>query len=115
MRKNTINMIKALTNGYNAKASRDTVRDGIWQQHGNTIAYYEGGDLHLTLAGWNSPTTRERLNGLLNECGLTGIGFAQRNFEAVLVVNGRKVANIDEYDTYTVDQLRAVYEAHKEA
>ena len=33
--------------------------------HGNAIAKLHGGcDLEVTLAGWGTPTTRERLNGL---------------------------------------------------
>ena len=33
--------------------------------HGNTIAEIdEGGDLYITNAGWQSNTTKERLNGL---------------------------------------------------
>ena len=35
--------------------------------HGNTIARKRGGKIHLSLAGWGTMTTRERLNTLLNE------------------------------------------------
>ena len=32
--------------------------------HGNLIAKQVGNELRVTLAGWPTPTTRERLNGL---------------------------------------------------
>ena len=32
--------------------------------HGNVIAKKDCGDLWINLCGWNTPTTRERLNGL---------------------------------------------------
>lgn len=32
--------------------------------HGNTIAWWQGRTLCLTMAGWGSTTTRERLNAL---------------------------------------------------
>ena len=38
--------------------------------HGNLIAEYTNAKgLRITLAGWNTPTTRERLNTLLTETG----------------------------------------------
>jgi len=38
--------------------------------HGNLIAEYTNGwGLRITLAGWPTVTTRERLNGLLTEMG----------------------------------------------
>lgn len=37
--------------------------------HNNTIAIAKDGMLYLTLAGWGTPTTRERLNGLLQTLG----------------------------------------------
>ena len=41
--------------------------------HGNLIANFNQiqKGLYFTLAGWNTPTTRERLNGLLETYGLT--------------------------------------------
>ena len=35
--------------------------------HGNVIARKRGGKIHLSLAGWGTMTTRERLNTLLCE------------------------------------------------
>ena len=45
--------------------------------HGNKIIERrDDGSVWATLAGWNTPTTRERLNGIL------GAGFHQKNFVA---------------------------------
>lgn len=32
--------------------------------HGNLIAEFKDGELRVTLAGWNTPTTRERLKAV---------------------------------------------------
>jgi len=44
--------------------------------HGNAIAYkYKDGTLKITNAGWQSNTTKERLNGL------HGVNIYQKNWE----------------------------------
>lgn len=57
----------------------------LFKLHGNTIAEtLDGGrTLRLTLAGWPTPTTRERLNGLLDAWlgRPTFTGFFQRDHE----------------------------------
>ena len=64
----------------------NTRTDGqsVWL-HGNEIVRREGNKVLATLAGWNTPTTRERVNGV------TGAGFHQVNFEAFL--NGKPVSD----------------------
>ena len=47
--------------------------------HGNQIAYKCNGELLVTLAGWPTPTTRERLNGLLETIGKER-SFHQQNY-----------------------------------
>jgi hypothetical protein len=49
--------------------------------HGNLIARYDrsNGDLELRDAGWQTPTTKERLNGILDAIGHPGI--YQRKFK----------------------------------
>tara|TARA_R100001377_G_scaffold83946_2_gene66436 strand:+ start:2589 stop:2885 length:297 start_codon:yes stop_codon:yes gene_type:complete len=50
--------------------------------HGNTIAQYSNrGELWVTTSGWNTPTTKERLNGI------HGVDIIQKNFEWFL--NGK--------------------------
>lgn len=51
--------------------------------HGNKIIERRANGIFATLAGWNTPTTRERVNGI------TGAGFHQKNFEPLL--NGEPV------------------------
>lgn len=48
--------------------------------HGNEIAFKFGKEILLTLAGWPTVTTRERLNGLLETLGIPQ-GFFQRKHE----------------------------------
>ena len=48
--------------------------------HGNTIASKRGGKIHLSLAGWGTQTTRERLNTLLNEMN-SNLRFYQHKHE----------------------------------
>ena len=64
--------------------------------HGNAIAWRTSADrLETTLAGWNTVTTRERLNGILSFYGIPD-RYAQRNFEPVIVI-GRDVSEISEH------------------
>jgi len=58
--------------------------------HGNVIAKWApdeigGDDLSVTLAGWPTPTTRERLNGIL---GSEGCAVFQRDGEQFFEIDG---------------------------
>lgn len=58
----------------------NTATDGqtVWL-HGNAIVRRDSdGTVLATLAGWNTPTTRERVNGI------TGLGFHQLNWGACI-------------------------------
>jgi len=84
MRKETAKIAAAFKAGKPAKGAR-THTDGqsVWL-HGNMIAQRrDDGFVMLTLAGWNSPTTRERLNGIAQTLGLQ-VRFCQRNHCAVM-------------------------------
>jgi hypothetical protein len=49
------------------KRSRNTVSVGeALYLYGNKIAEWRGGELWISTAGWNTVTTRERLNALPN-------------------------------------------------
>ena len=66
MRKVTRTIAEAFFSGV-AKSCGNTCTDGnnVWL-HGNKIAEKgENGDLYLSTAGWQTHTTKERLNGLL--------------------------------------------------
>ena len=69
MRKITKQAATAFTNsGYFRKDNTEVYSDGIGTAlvlHGHTIARLDKGKgLEINLCGWNTPTTRERLNGL---------------------------------------------------
>lgn len=67
----------------------NTRTDGntIWL-HGNAIVKRDpDGLVRWSLAGWNTPTTRERVNGIVNA------GVNQVNFEAIL--NGQIINSFD--------------------
>lgn len=51
--------------------------------HGNKIVERREDGIYASLAGWGTPTTRERVNGI------TGAGFYQQNYEQLL--NGQEI------------------------
>ena len=59
--------------------------------HGNCIYAVYDGVARFTLAGWNTPTTRSRLNAL-------GVGVYQKNWKAMR--NGQE---INSREWYTID------------
>ena len=55
--------------------------------HGNVIARKRGGKIHLSLAGWPTVTTRERLNTLLSELE-SDVRFLQSKHEQFAIDRG---------------------------
>lgn len=47
------------------------LNSAVMKLHGNTIASVDGSQLTLNDCGWQTTTTKERLNGLLNEFNLS--------------------------------------------
>lgn len=87
MRKVTKTTATAMLNGNSKTVSNTTVfvrSDGVREMflHGNKIAEHDPhlAVLRTSLAGWGTPTTRERLNGLLQTYDVRG-GYYQRNHE----------------------------------
>lgn len=66
MRQIIRNAVAALIGGYDYKSGNTQVRDNALYLHGNKIAELRNGELWITNAGWNTNTTKERLNGLPN-------------------------------------------------
>jgi hypothetical protein len=62
--------------------------------HGHIIAKKEDGDLWINLCGWNTPTTRERLNGLPNVSVRTKAGSVFLNGVEIPDDKWVKVANL---------------------
>lgn len=79
MRQVTQQIKQAFEQGKSLKVG-NTETDGqtVWL-HGNAIIKRDAsGFVIWSLAGWNTPTTRERVNGIVNA------GVSQVNFEPVL-------------------------------
>ena len=75
MRQITQQAAQAFKNGTRFSKDNTTVSmdDNVVRMylHGNLIAEWElNKTLRVTLAGWGTPTTRERVNGLLTELGI---------------------------------------------
>lgn len=85
MRKITRQSVNAFITGQPFKGGNMLVEkcdyDGAvtMKLHGNTIAHDTGQEVFITSAGWQSNTTKERLNGLLQTLNTGGIH--QKNFE----------------------------------
>ena len=92
MRAISIDARNALFSGGSFNRSNTRVKDGSLYLHHNKIAEYKDGSLSVSLAGWATVTTRERLNAL------KGVDLVQKNFEQFL--NGKK---IDSQRWYKID------------
>jgi hypothetical protein len=69
----------------NTSVSYDTDGLAIVRLHGNIIAYETEACWFVSLSGWNTPTTRSRLNALAQVIGEPGwLGVFQKDFQAYL-------------------------------
>ena len=79
MRKITADAIRAFRNGNKFKRDNTEVRiygqQWLLMLHNHVIASLEPEGLFITSAGWETPTTKERLNGLPN------VHIVQKNFQ----------------------------------
>ena len=100
MRKIETEMQNALRNRVNwSKANTSVFNDNEGNQfvtlHGNLIATISNfGDIKLSSCGWQSKTTKSRLNAILDTF-LSGIGVYQKNFEWF-------IGGDDFFDGYTI-------------
>lgn len=96
MRKVTQQIKAAFEQGKSLKVG-NTETDGktVWL-HGNAIVKRDpDGLVRWSLAGWNTPTTRERVNGIANA------GVFQHKFEPVL--NGQEIDPFDWFASNTAE------------
>lgn len=104
MRKETREICQAFLHGEKASGARTRTDGESLYLHDNEIAGWNYGDakpaLYFTLAGWNTVTTRERLNGLFTLLG-SNWGVIQKNFEpyAINTKTGDKI-HLNENATY---------------
>ncbi len=85
MRKITEESVYAFKRGYHYKKSNTEVTPGAFYLHGNKIAKKRDGDVLVSDGGWQSNTTKERLNGILSSYGLAVI---QRDWNWYIVKEG---------------------------
>lgn len=85
MRKVTQQVVSAFLAGKEARVGNTSTNGDVLSLHGNPIASKLNhgtrldGELLITLAGWNTPTTRDRLNALPGVSVTTKKGQAYLN------------------------------------
>lgn len=89
MKKITEKIAIAFAKGANKSCGNTASRNGALYLHGNKIAEKREDGIYMSLAGWNTVTTRERLNGLAQVLGLEA-SFNQKAFEPYL--NGKRIS-----------------------
>ena len=72
----------AWSKGNSCTTFDNTIENCFVYLHGNHIATYNYADKELTLfdGGWQSNTTKSRLNALLSEFTYNGLSLVQRNW-----------------------------------
>lgn len=114
MRKETYKIAQAFYRGVPAKAAR-TRTDGqtVWL-HDNRIAWRtDHHEVCFTLAGWATVTTRERINGLLEVFGYPSWGISQRNYAQYLVYKAQIVAQLGDYEVFSLTCLDTFEKEYK--
>ena len=82
MRKITKQIANAFAQGESLTIGNTHTSNGEVYLHGNCIVDTDPwGKIEMTLAGWNTPTTRERLNGIAKVLGLNA-RFTQKDFRS---------------------------------
>ena len=100
MRNVTRQTVLAFLNGQNMALSNTTTNGKSLYLWGNEIARFnEEGKLEISLCGYNTVTTRERLNGVLTLGGYN-LRVSSKNF--IPMINGVEI-NSNRY--YIVDTL----------
>lgn len=101
MRQITYEACHAFENGYKyCKSNTLVTADGRMYLFGNKIAEWVDGKLHISMCGWNSNTTRERLNGL------SGVRVSQKNYTPYL--NGEPISSYATYEVVAGQPIREV-------
>lgn len=91
MRQITRDSVKAFLarkpfNKQNMSVTVTDLDDAFMYLHGNLIAqHYANGAINITMAGWPTDTTRERLNGILTSIDVE-LRVCQRNHKQVFII-----------------------------
>lgn len=110
MRKETYRICKAFVEGRSAKGARTNTDGNSLFLHGHRIAWWDHDDrvtnpvvnrniLNICFCGYPSPTTKDRLNGLLRILSLPA-GFFTRNYQLYF---GSILRPVDAYEILTLD------------
>lgn len=89
--------------GHNTNVVRGPAGEYVIYYHGNVIAVIEDFAVYITNAGWDTPTTRNRLNIILRDNGIP-FGLTQKNFRQLLVDGSFRTV----IDGFTQAQFRMV-------
>ena len=79
MRKISLDSATALVNNKGFKRDNTTVSDGVMRLYNNPIVWIDKGVLNLSDCGWQTVTTKDRLNAVLSVFDLGHI--FQKNYE----------------------------------
>jgi len=87
-RKVTDDIASALKKGKKKKiANTETDGKSVWL-HGNEIVKVDNGEVSITDSGWDTPTTKERINGILSMLGITA-RVSKNKGTQILKVDGK--------------------------
>ena len=100
MRKITQQAVEALENGQSFFRDNTMVKDGKMYLHGSKIAYYQNGTLHISFCGYQTNTTKERINGAIPKGGIY-----QKKGKLYYTIDHSKSVEVDPYLTYSLPQL----------
>lgn len=85
--------------------------------HGNTIAHRDETGIWLNFKGYNTVTTRERLNGLIEICNFKNLYLVQHKFDLYLATfkDGKRLLKpLDENKWYEVYDLNQTAQAMRD-
>ena len=106
MRKITKEICRAFLDGVRLKMSNTLTEDAAIWLHGNKIAFWATDEiLQISLCGWNTVTTRERLNGLLTTLGSCW-RIVQRDYYPYAVNSYTdRYIELSAYDSYNLPDM----------
>ena len=98
MRKVETQMIHAIKNNQDWKSTNTAVESingvSVVKLHGHKIAEVGDSFVRLFDGGYQSNTTKSRLNAILNGCGLPGEGIFQKKFKWFININGNGIQTV---------------------
>ena len=107
MRKETKKICQAFIDGREAHAARTKTNGTMLFLHDHPIAVWDVEErakgkriLHLCCCGYPTPTTKDRLNGLLTLLGFGACGYFTSKHQLYF---GSKLRPVDDYETITID------------